>query len=92
VVDRVGGLGAGELALVAELEDRVGKSGALLWGVDLLGHRSEFVPASVGIVVCDGVVELLQLGRDELGEFHVQGEVDRGELEEVLPEDLECFV
>ena len=37
VVDRVGGLGAGQAVLVAEAQDRVGESGALLWGVDLVG-------------------------------------------------------
>ena len=40
VVDRLGGLGAGQAVPGAEVEDRVGESGALVGGVDLLGHGS----------------------------------------------------
>jgi hypothetical protein len=91
VIDRVGGLGPCQAVLGAELEDGVGKSRALLWGVDLLGHGSEFVPASVGVVVCDRVAKSLQFGSD-LGELDVQGEIDRWQVEEAFPEDLERFV
>lgn len=35
VVDRAGGLGAGDAVLIAESDDRVGEAGALLWGGDL---------------------------------------------------------
>ena len=72
VVDRVGGLGACEAVLGAELEDRVGEAGALLWGVDLFGDGSEFVPASVGVVVCDRVAKPLQFGSDQFGELDVE--------------------
>ena len=39
VEERVGGLAAADAALVAESDDRVGESGALLGGVDLFGGR-----------------------------------------------------
>jgi hypothetical protein len=61
----------------------------LLWGVDLLGDCAQLVPASIGIVVGDCVPASLQLRGDQLGELDVQGEVNRGEVEQTLPEDLE---
>lgn len=78
--------------LVAEDEERVGESCALLWGVDLLGDDREFVPAVVWLVISDRVAQALQLGRDQLRERDVEGEVDRGNVEEVLPEHVECLV
>jgi len=71
VVDRVCGLGAGQAAPRAESEDRVGEAGALLWGVDLVGNRAQFVPASIRIVVSDSVPKSLQLWRDEFWELDV---------------------
>jgi hypothetical protein len=78
VVYRVGGLGGSDAVLVSECEERVGEACALLWGVDLVGHDREFVPAVVGLVVRDRVAESLLLWGDELREGDVQGEVDRG--------------
>ena len=78
VVYRVGGLGGSDAVLVLEGEECVGDACALLWGVDLVGHDREFVPAVVGLVVGDRVAESLLLWGDELREGDVQGEVDRG--------------
>jgi hypothetical protein len=47
-------LTASDALLVAEGDDRVSESGALLWGVDLLGDRGQRVPAPLGVVVLDG--------------------------------------
>jgi hypothetical protein len=53
VEQRVGRLAAVDAALVAEVDDRVGQSCPLLWGVDLLVDGGERVPSPVGIVVLD---------------------------------------
>jgi hypothetical protein len=92
VVDGVGGLAGSDSLLVTEDEERVGELGALLWGVDLLGNDRQFVPAVVGLVVGDRVSEPLELGGDEFRELDVEGEVDRGEVEEVFPEDVQRLV
>ena len=92
VVDRVGGLGAGEAMLIAESEDRVGEVGALLGGVDLLGHGAQLFPAAVGIVVSDRALQALQFRGDQRWELDVQGQVGRGEVEQAFSEDFERLV
>lgn len=53
VKERVGGLAVTDPALVAESDDRVGESCALLGGVDLLVDVGERVSAPIGVVVFD---------------------------------------
>ena len=50
---RVGGLAAADAAWSRSSDDRVGESGSLLGGVDLLVDAGERVPAPVGVVVFD---------------------------------------
>ena len=68
VKECVGGLAVGDPVLVAEADDRVGESGALLGGVDLLVKVGERVPAPVGVVVFDRFAESLEVGADQFGE------------------------
>ena len=53
VEECVGGSIAFDSVLTAESDDRVGESGALLWGADLLVDGGERVPARVRVVVLD---------------------------------------
>ena len=62
VQQRVCGLAAVEVAVIAERDDRVGEPRSLLWGVDLLVDGGERVPAPVGIVVFDRLAEALEVG------------------------------
>ena len=78
--------------LVSQSEQRVGEARALLWGVDLLGRDRELVPAVVGFVVGDRVTESLLFGGDQLWQPDVQGDIGRGQIEEVLPEGVERLV
>ena len=68
IEERVGGLAVSDAVLIPELDDRVGKSRALLGGVDLLVHGGERVPAPVGIVVLDRFAQPLEIGADQLGQ------------------------
>jgi hypothetical protein len=70
--------------LVAELDDRVGESCPLLWGVDLLVDGGERVPAPVGVVVFDRFAQALEVGADQLGEGDEEGEVDRGQVDQAF--------
>ncbi len=76
VEQRVGGLPAVDLALVAESDDRVGGSCPLLGGVDLLVHGGERVPAPVGVVEFDRFAQALVVGADQLRERDQQGQVE----------------
>ena len=80
----VGGLAAFDAVLVAEVDDRVGESGALLGGVDLLVEVGERVPAPVRVVVFDRFAEPLEVGADQLGQRDQQGEVEGGEVEQLI--------
>ena len=78
VEQRVGGLAAVDVVLVAESDDRVGESCSLLGGVDLLVDGGERVPAPVGVVVFDRFAQALEVGADQLRERDEQREVERG--------------
>ena len=92
VEQRVRGLAAVESVLVAELDDGVCESGALLGGVDLFVDVGERVPAPVGVVVFDRFAEAFEVGADQLGEGDQQGQVERGEVHERFGEVLERAV
>ena len=68
VRESVGGLSAADVVLVAEPDDRVGESCALLGGVDLFVNVGERVPAPVGVVVLDRFAQAFEVGADQLGE------------------------
>jgi hypothetical protein len=68
IKEGVGSLTAPDATLVAERDDCVSESVALLWGVDLLGDRGQRVPAPVGIVILDGLAQALQVGSDQGGQ------------------------
>lgn len=84
VQECVGGLAASDAVSVAEVGDRVGESGALLGGVDLVVEVGERVPAPVRVVVFDRFAEPLEVGADQLGERDEQREVDGREVEQLI--------
>jgi hypothetical protein len=88
----VGGLPASDSVLIAQSHDRVGESGALSWGVDLLVHGGERVPAPIGVVVLDRFAQALEVGADQLRQRDQQREIERGEIEQTFPEAVECAV
>ncbi len=67
VEECVSGLAVVDAVLVAESDDRVGESGSLLWGVDLVGAGGEGVPAPVGVVVFDRFAQAVKSGPISLG-------------------------
>jgi hypothetical protein len=92
VKQRVGGLAMTDPALVAESDDRVGESCALLRGVDLFVDVGERVPAPVGVVTLDRFAEALQIGADQLREGDEQREVEGGQVHQPFAELVKCAV
>jgi len=92
VEERVGGLPASDPVLVAQSDDRVGESGALLGGVDLSVDGGERVPAPVGIVVLDRFAQPLHVGADQFRERDQQREIERGKVHQSLPETVQRAV
>lgn len=88
----VGGLSTSDPVLVAESDDRVSEPCSLLGGVDLLVHGGEGVPAPVRVVVFDRFAEALEVGPDQLGERDQQREIERGKIEQPVPEMVERAV
>jgi hypothetical protein len=71
---------------VAQANERVGKLGSLLGCVDLFCDGGESVPAPVGVVPGDGLLQAFEVGADELGQGDQQREIDGGNVDELLPE------
>jgi hypothetical protein len=92
IQEGVGGLRALDATLVAERDDRVSESGALLWGVDLFGDCGQRVPAPVRIVVLDGLAQALQVGSDQGGQRDQQRVVEAGHIDQSFPEDVERVI
>ena len=78
----VGSLSWSDAVLIAETDDRVGESRALLGGVALLVDGGERVPAPVGVVVLDRFAQSLEVGADQLGQRDWKREVQCGEIEQ----------
>jgi hypothetical protein len=65
VQQRERGLPAADPVLVAQPDDGVGESGALLGGVDLFVDGGQRVPAPLGIVVFDCFAQALEVRTDQ---------------------------
>lgn len=61
--------------MVAQADERVGELGSLLGCVDLFCDGGEGVPAPVGVVPGDGLLQAFEVGADELGESDQQREI-----------------
>ena len=92
VEECVGGLSASDSVLIAQVNDRVGESGALLWCVDLFVNGGERVPAPVGVVVLDRFAEAFEIGADQPWQLDQEREVDRGEIQQAFGEVVEFVV
>jgi hypothetical protein len=92
VQQRERGLPATDPVLVAQSDDGVGESRALLGTVDLLVDVGECVPAPFGVVVLDRFAQTLEVGADQPWQLDQQREIDRGEIHDLLGEVLECTV
>jgi len=92
VVDRVRGLAGADPALIAQSHEGVGERGSLLRGVDLFGNSGEGIPAVVWVVFGDRLSESLEVRSDQFGQLDLKGESDGGEIEQVLPQSVECLL
>jgi hypothetical protein len=92
VKERVGGLPASESVLIAQADDRVGESGALLWGVDLLVDGGERVPAPLRAIVLDRFAEALEVGSDQPWQLDQEREIECGKIRQTFPEAVERAV
>jgi hypothetical protein len=92
VQQRKRGLTAADPVLVAEADDGVGESDALLGAVDLLVDGGERVPAPLGVVVLDRFAETLQVRANQPWQLDQEREIQSGEIEQFVGEAFECTV
>jgi hypothetical protein len=92
VQQRKRGLAAADPVLVAEPDDGVGESGALVGAVDLLVDGGQRVPAPLGVVVLDRFAETLEVRADQPWQLDQEREVQSGEFEQLVGEAVECTV
>ena len=92
VEERVGGLAAVEAALVAELDDRVGEAGALLWGVDLLVTAVSASQPQSGSSCSTASRRRWRSGPISLGSVTSSEKSTLGRSDEPLPEVVERAV
>jgi hypothetical protein len=75
---------AADPVLVAQPDDGVGESGALLGSVDLFVGGPQRVPTPLGIIVFDCFAQALEVGADEPRECDQQRDIDGGEIHELV--------
>lgn len=92
VQQREGGLPATDPVLVAQPDDGVGESRALLGTVDLLVDVGECVPAPFGVVVLDRFTQTLEVRADQPWQLDQQREIERGEIHDLVGEVVEGTV